>query len=113
MPPGSEGVRNVNDFNKDGKANRFESWEIPLDFDSSTGILELMLKPYAGPLDGIPWAEGQSTGSAAAQNRYVDWWWGRDNEPLILVRIEETSDGDGAFVKGVRTDVSIERRDLE
>lgn len=111
MPGRAYGDSNVNDFNNDGKPNRFETWEVPLSYDATTAALKQALQPYASPLDGIPWEEGNSSGSAATQDRYVDWWWGRNDQPLILVRIEETSDGDGAYVKGVRTDVRIERRE--
>ncbi len=111
MPAGSEGVRNVNDFNNDGKPNRFESWEIPLSYDEALTALKQRLQPGGPPLDGIPWEESNSKGTAGGGDRYVDWWWGRDNQPLILIRIQETTDTDGALIKGVRTDVNIERRD--
>lgn len=111
MPPGSKGVRNVNDFNNDGEPDRFESWEVPLTYDSALTAMKQVLQPYGDSLEGIPWEEGNSEGTASGSDRYVDWWWGRDNKPLILVRIDETTDTDGALIQGVRTDITIERRD--
>lgn len=104
MPAGSDGTSIVNDANKDGEPDRMETWEVSMSYDATLDAMKEILQPYGGSLDGIPWEEGDSEGTAAAQDRLADWWWGRDGEPLILVAIQQFGDN-------TTTTVYFDRRD--
>ena len=98
--PGSDGVRIVNDFNKDGKPNYFEDWTVPLGYDKTLAYMTEQLKPHYTRPDGMPWLEDSAEGELG--DRYVDWWWGV-TDPELLVRIQEFGEPD-------ETTVSVESR---
>ncbi len=101
LPGGSEGTWNVNDFNDDGKPNRFENWDVPLSYDAIMAYLTGKLNPHYTRPDGMPWYDGYPTEGELGE-RYIDWWWGVSG-PELLVRIQEFGEPD-------ETTVSIESR---
>jgi hypothetical protein len=87
VPPGSDGVWIVNDFNDDNKPNNFEQWTVPLGYDEAVALLTEQLNPHYTRPDGMPWLEGDEPEGELGE-RYVDWWWGV-SEPELLVRVQE------------------------
>lgn len=87
LPGGSKGTWNVNDFNDDGKPNRFENWNVPLSYHATIDYLSEQLNPHYTRPDDMPWLDEIPTEGELGE-RYTDWWWGV-GKPELLVRIQE------------------------
>ena len=87
LPAGSDGVWIDNAPNETGKPSRMESWAVPMSYEKTVAAMTPVLNPGGGELDGIPWQK--DTTEDKPGSHYVDWWWGKDGQPLILVRIQQ------------------------
>jgi hypothetical protein len=115
MPAGSYGVWIVKAADdtaaaadsKNGKPSRMESWAVPLSYEKTVAAMRSVLSPDSGDFDGIPWLK--ETIEDKPDSHYVDWWWGTDDQPLILVRIQQDTGVNEA--EDSLTSVDFERRD--
>lgn len=107
MPARSEGVWVVGE-STGGKPARKESWAVPMSYDKTIAAMNTIMKPGGGDFDSIPWLKEATVDTP--DSRYTDWWWGKDDRPLILVRIQQF-DGDSRIAPDTMTSVDFERRD--
>lgn len=109
MPAESYGVWIVNSTNNtgNGKPSRMESWAVPMSYEKTVAAMKSVFSPDSGDFDGIPWLKESIEDKP--DSHYVDWWWGTDDQPLILIRIQQ--DTGVSEVADSVTSVDFERRD--